>query len=76
MGERTEKTVEETIVCFVTVNKKWHMIDIPMSDIASEVDLSEVSQLFQVLGLTGPISDIGIDDICFTGGDNPRSVQE
>jgi hypothetical protein len=47
---------------------KWHVIDIPMSDIAAEVDLSQVGQLFQVLGRTGSISDIGFDDICFAGG--------
>lgn len=46
----------------------WHMIEIPMSDITGDVDLSEVSQLFQVLGVSGSISDIEIDDICFTGG--------
>ena len=28
----------------------------------------EVSQLFQILGTTGPISDIELDDIYFTGG--------
>jgi beta-glucanase (GH16 family) len=49
----------------------WHLIDIPMSDIATEVDLSQVSQLFQVLGINGPISDIEFDDICFTGGGSP-----
>ena len=32
MGERTEETEEETIVCFVTVNKKWHVIDIYQGD--------------------------------------------
>ncbi|MBN1766318.1 MAG: family 16 glycosylhydrolase [Sedimentisphaerales bacterium] len=49
----------------------WHVIDIPMSDITTEVDLSEVSQLFQVLGISGSISDIEFDDICFTGGGSP-----
>jgi beta-glucanase (GH16 family) len=49
---------------------KWHVIDIPMSEIAAEVDLAEVSQLFGVLGRTGSISDVEFDDICFTGGGN------
>lgn len=53
---------------------KWHVIDIPMSEIAAEVDLSEVSQLFQVLGVTGSISGIEFDDICFTGGGCPKVV--
>jgi hypothetical protein len=39
-----------------------------MADIATEVDLSAVSQLFQVLGVAGPITDIEFDDICLTGG--------
>jgi len=46
----------------------WHVVEIPMSDISTEVDLFQVSQLFQVLGITGSISDIEFDDICFTGG--------
>jgi len=53
---------------------KWHVIDIPMSDIATEIDLSEVSQLFQVWGRTGSISDIEFDDICFTGGGTPQII--
>ena len=47
---------------------QWHSIDIPMSDMAPEVDLTEVSQLFQVLGTTGPIPAIEFDDIYFTSG--------
>ena len=46
----------------------WHVVEIPMADITTEVDLSEVAQLFQILGTTGPITNIEIDDICFTGG--------
>ena len=49
----------------------WHVIDIPMSDITTEVDLFEVSQLFQILGTTGPITGIEIDDVAFTGGGDP-----
>ncbi|MDH3784427.1 MAG: hypothetical protein OEV00_03760, partial [Acidobacteriota bacterium] len=51
---------------------QWHLIEIPLSDIADEVDLSVVSQLFQVLGVEGPISDIEFDDIHFTNGGNGR----
>jgi hypothetical protein len=49
----------------------WHVVEIPMSDFTSEVDLFEVAQLFQILGINGPISNIEIDDICFTGGGAP-----
>ena len=49
----------------------WHEIDIPMSDITTDVDLSQVSQLFEILGVDGPIGPIEIDDICFTGGGEP-----
>jgi len=51
---------------------KWHTIEIPMAELATEVDLSEVSQLFQVLGTTGAISDIEFDDIYFTAGASTR----
>jgi len=46
----------------------WHLIEIPIADLVAEVDLSQVSQLFQVLGTAGPISDIELDDIYFSGG--------
>jgi len=46
---------------------QWHAVEIPMSDLAPEVDLLEVSQLFEVLGLNGAISNIQFDDIYFTG---------
>lgn len=49
----------------------WHVVEIPMSDMALDVDLFQVSQLFQILGTVGPISDIEIDDIRFTGGGDP-----
>ncbi len=47
---------------------QWHVIEIPMSDIADAVDLSEVSMLFEILGVDGPISGIEIDDVCLLGG--------
>jgi beta-glucanase (GH16 family) len=46
----------------------WHVVEIPMSDISADVDLFQVSQLFQILGVDGAIGDIEIDDIYFTGG--------
>jgi hypothetical protein len=49
----------------------WHLIEIPMPEMALDVDLFEVSQLFQILGTTGPISNIEIDDIYFSGGGDP-----
>jgi beta-glucanase (GH16 family) len=47
---------------------QWHAVEIPLSDMRPEVDLSEVSQLFQILGTTGPIPNIEFDDIYFAGG--------
>jgi hypothetical protein len=47
----------------------WHAIDIPTSEIAEQVDLSQVSQLFQILGTDGPIGEIEFDDICFLGSE-------
>jgi beta-glucanase (GH16 family) len=52
---------------------QWHVIEIPMADITNCVDLSEVSQLFELLGTTGAIGSIQIDDICFINGGSPIS---
>ena len=46
----------------------WHEVEIPMSDMTPEVDLFNVSQFFEILGTDGPVTDIEIDDIYFTGG--------
>ncbi len=46
---------------------QWHVVEIPMSDL-SGVDLSRVTQFFEILGVDGPISDIEVDDICFLNG--------
>jgi beta-glucanase (GH16 family) len=46
----------------------WHAIEIPIADIAGDTDLSQVSQLFQILGVDGDISDIELDDIYYAGG--------
>lgn len=50
---------------------QWHVVEIPMSDFTTEVDLFEVAQLFEILGTRGSISNIEFDDICFTGGGSP-----
>jgi beta-glucanase (GH16 family) len=46
----------------------WHVVDIPMSAFGPEVDLSAVSEFFEVLSTTAPISNIELDDIHFTNG--------
>ena len=47
---------------------QWHVVDIPMSDFAPEVDLTAVSQFFEILSSTAPVSNIELDDIHFTNG--------
>jgi beta-glucanase (GH16 family) len=47
---------------------QWHTVEIPVADLKPEVDLSEVSQLFQILGTSGPIPNMELDDIYFAGG--------
>ncbi|WP_444941048.1 discoidin domain-containing protein [Microbulbifer sp. ZKSA004] len=47
---------------------QWHQISIPVSDFSDEVDMSNVVQLFELLGVDGEISDIEIDNIYFSGG--------
>ena len=46
----------------------WHVVDIPMSDFGPEVDLTAVSQFFEILSQSAPISNIELDDIHFTNG--------
>jgi hypothetical protein len=46
----------------------WHVVNIPMTDFGPEVDLCAVSQFFEILSLTAPISNIQLDDIRFTNG--------
>ena len=46
----------------------WHAIDIPMSDIAPNLDLTKTAQLLELLGTTGPISNIEIDDVALLNG--------
>ena len=47
---------------------QWHVLEIPMTDISDAVDLSQVSMLFELLGVDGPISNIEFDDVCLLGG--------
>ncbi|RIK67084.1 MAG: hypothetical protein DCC65_07640 [Planctomycetota bacterium] len=47
---------------------QWHVVEIPMSHFSDAVDLSEVSQLFELLGTNGPITNIQIDDVAFMYG--------
>ncbi len=49
-------------------NGQWHVVDIPMSDFGPEVDLSAVSQFFEILSQSAAISNIELDDIHFTNG--------
>lgn len=51
----------------------WHALEIPVSDIAGDTDLSQVSQLFQILGVDGEISDIELDNIHYSGGVAPQT---
>jgi hypothetical protein len=46
----------------------WHVVSIPMSDFAPEVDLGAVSQFFEILSTAAAISNIELDDIHFTNG--------
>ena len=54
-----------------TRDGNWHEINIPMTDIMGDVNLAEVSQVFEILGTSGPIGAFAIDDICFLGGGEP-----
>ena len=46
----------------------WHVVSIPMSDFAPEVDLRAVSQFFEILSTAAAIPNIELDDIHFTNG--------
>lgn len=47
---------------------QWHVVEIPMADISNAVDLTEVSMLFELLGVSGPITGIEVDDVCLLNG--------
>jgi hypothetical protein len=46
----------------------WHVVDIPISAFEPEVDLTAVSEFFEILSSAGPISNIELDDVHFTNG--------
>ncbi|AQT58683.1 glycosyl hydrolase [Cellvibrio sp. PSBB023] len=46
---------------------QWHQIEIPMSELAKDLDLFDVRQLLQVLGV-GETAGISIDDVYLSGG--------
>ena len=46
----------------------WHEIEIPVSNLVADVDFSQMSQLFEILGTDGPITDIELDNIYYSGG--------
>lgn len=46
---------------------QWHEIEIPMSELAKDLDLFDVRQLLQVLG-GGETAGISIDDVYISGG--------
>ena len=54
----------------------WHVVDIPMSDFGPEVDLSAVSQFFEILSQSAPISNIELDDVHFTNGGTASSPDQ
>ena len=45
----------------------WHALEIPMTDLVKDTNLAEVGQLFQILGVDGPISGFELDDIYYSG---------
>jgi len=53
---------------------QWHVVEIPMSDFTSTVDLTAVSMMFELLGVTGPITGIQFDDICLLNGGTALSA--
>jgi hypothetical protein len=46
----------------------WHVVSVPLSAFGPEVDLTAVSQFFEILSTAGPISNIQLDDIYFSNG--------
>lgn len=49
---------------------QWHVIEIPMS-VFGGVNLLEVSQFFELLGVDSSVGNIEIDDVCFLNGGEP-----
>jgi beta-glucanase (GH16 family) len=46
----------------------WHVVSIPLSAFGPEVDLTAVSQFFEILSTVGPISNLELDDIYLSNG--------
>ncbi|HKW29112.1 MAG TPA: family 16 glycosylhydrolase [Verrucomicrobiae bacterium] len=46
----------------------WHVVSIPISDFEPEVDLTAVSQFFEILSTDAAVSSIELDDIHFANG--------
>lgn len=55
----------------------WHTIDIPMSELLAEgnINLFEVVQVFEVLGVKGAISNLHLDNIYLSGGGSAQTNQ-
>lgn len=53
---------------------QWHSVVIPMADLKAHgnLNLFEVVQLFQMLGVSGGITNLHIDNIFFSGGGEAR----
>lgn len=49
---------------------QWHTISIPVAELRemANLNLHEVHQVFQVLGVGGPLNNLAIDNIYFSGG--------
>ncbi|WP_226645293.1 family 16 glycosylhydrolase [Microbulbifer variabilis] len=54
---------------------QWHQVSIPINDFSDEVDMSNVIQLFELLGVEGNIDAIEIDNIYFSSGTTEPSCQ-
>ncbi|MFA0792578.1 family 16 glycosylhydrolase [Microbulbifer echini] len=52
--------------CGLERDSEWHPTSIPVRDFSDEVDMSNVLQLFELLGAGGDISEIEIDNIYFS----------
>ncbi|QFT54103.1 family 16 glycosylhydrolase [Microbulbifer sp. THAF38] len=54
---------------------QWHQVSIPINDFSDEVDMTNVIQLFELLGVEGNIDAIEIDDIYFSSGTTEVNCQ-
>jgi len=49
---------------------QWHHLSIPVADLAADLKLADMRQLFQVLGF-GEVNDLSLDNIYLSGGAAP-----